>query len=127
MSDERFAQYLAHKFFAPGYDREDMAQEARIAMWQAPEGIERLCARRRLIEIVRRSQRGGRPAFCELHDIEDAADVVDLVSARDRLRDVLAASLTDLERTAVGRTLRGELCRHPYDNALYRARRKLAA
>jgi DNA-directed RNA polymerase specialized sigma24 family protein len=126
VSGEGYCRFLARSFWAPGYDREDMLQEARIAMWLAPPGIENLCARRRLIEIVRRSKRGGRPSFCEPVDAPDHADVVDLVDARERIRAVLSAPLTDLERAAIGSVVRGKPCTEKaLDNALQRARRKL--
>lgn len=127
LSTERYCRHLARFFFAPGYDREDMLQEARVAAWLAPCGLERVAARRRLIEIVRRSQRGGRPELCPPVDVPDPQDVVDVVAARQRLRSVLATSFTDLEREALGRAVRGEGCVGRLDNALQRARRKLAA
>lgn len=109
-------------------DRDDLYQEARVAMWLAPKGVERVAAYRRIVELLRRSRRGGRPTFCELADTHATADIVDLVTDRERLRGVLAAKLSDLERTAVGRAARGEGCpKGPLDNALQRARKKLTA
>lgn len=129
MSDEAYVRYLSRYFFAPGYDAEDMAQEARLAMWLAEERWGRLAARRRLIEIVRRELRGGRPTLVELAaEAPDPRGLEELVAARERLREALAAPLTDLERAALGRAIRGEGCTSkPMDNALQRARKKLAA
>ena len=127
MSDENYVRFLARKFYAPGYDRDDLAQEARLAMWLAPRGIERLVARRAVIEIVRRARRGGRPEFSELHDEHEGGDLLDLLEARETLRGVLSARLSAVEREALGYVIRGE----PYarskrlDNAVMRARRKL--
>lgn len=39
---ERYLHWLSGYFYAQGYDREDMLQEARIAAWLAPAGLERL-------------------------------------------------------------------------------------
>jgi DNA-directed RNA polymerase specialized sigma24 family protein len=128
MTHEPYLHWLSRYFFAPGYDPEDMLQEARIAAWLAPRGLERVAARRRLIEIVRRSKRGGRPTFCQLHETADSVDVVDIVAARERLREILEAPYSDLQRVAIGRKLRGESCGEKrLDNALQVARRKLAA
>ena len=125
---ERYCHWLASFFFVDGMDCDDIYQEAMVAAWLAPCGLERLAARRRVIELLRRSQRGGRPTFCEFVDAPSSGDVVDIVVARERLRDVLAADLSDLERTALGRVMRGEGCsERPFDNALQRARKKLAA
>jgi hypothetical protein len=98
-------------------------------MWLAPEGLERVAAYRRVVEILRRSKRGGRPTFCELHEehaIRD--DVADIAVARERVRELARIGLSDLEREALGCVVRGEACpKGPLDNALQRARRKLAA
>ena len=127
MSD-RYCHWLASFFFVDGMDRDDIYQEASLAAWLAPCGLERLAARRRVIELLRRSQRGGRPTFCKLVDTPAGVDVVDLVAHRERLHHVLTANLSDLERSAIGRVVRGESCpKGPLDNALQRARRKLTA
>jgi DNA-directed RNA polymerase specialized sigma24 family protein len=129
--DEAYCRWLAGFFYVSGYDRDDLAQEARLAMWLAPEpALRRLCAYRQIVELLRKSKRGGRPTHsCELlEDDAVSADIVDLVAARERLRGVLAFPLSELERQAVGRAARGEGCTaRPLDNALQRARRKLAS
>jgi DNA-directed RNA polymerase specialized sigma24 family protein len=129
LEHDPYFHWVARRFYAPGYEREDLVQEARIAAWLAPPGLERLAARRRLIEIVRRSRRGGRPELCAPVDVQDSGDILDLVAARERLRGILSAPLSDLEQVALGRVIRGEPYRHEkrLDNALQRARRKLAA
>jgi hypothetical protein len=128
MTHEPYFRWLASYFYAPGYDHDDMLQEARIAAWLAP-GHERRAARSRLVDIVRRETLR-RPQFVELRDVSATGDVIDLVDARDRLRAVLAAPLTVNERVAVGRAIRGvPICRSEkaLGVALWRARRKLAA
>ena len=78
-------------------------------------------------EQVRR-ERYRRPQFAELPETVPSRDeTVNLVHARERLRAVLAADLTPVERTAIGRAARGEPCTEKrLDNALHRARRKLS-
>ena len=123
---ERYARWLSRYFYVAGYEPEDLYQEAVIAIWRAPEGLERLCARRRVIELLRRSQR--RPTFAALEDVASPADVVDLAAAREELRRILAVPLSNLEREALGRAARGEFCSGKrLDNALQRARKKVAA
>lgn len=124
----RYARWLSRYFYVAGYEPEDLYQEAVIAIWRAPEGLERLCARRRVIELLRRSQRAGRPTFVGLVDAESPEDVVDVAAAREELRRVLSVPLSDLEREALGRAARGEACSgRRLDNALQRARKKVAA
>lgn len=125
----RYCHWLAGFFFIDGMDRDDIYQEASLAAWLASPGLERVAARRRVIELLRRSKRGGRPTFCELAEMPLSADVIDLVTARETLRRVLATPLSELERVALGRAIRGESVTESkaIDNALWRARRKLAA
>ena len=123
-------RFLATYFFVAGMDSDDLAQEARLAAWLAP-GNERVAARRRVLDLLKFSQR--RPRFAaaieDFRLVDARADVVELVEARERLRSVIAANLTQSERVAVGRRLRGEPIRRDekvLDQAWFRARRKLA-
>ena len=126
------ARSQARKFFWPGATREDVEQEALLALCRHQPSSPQLAKtiiRRHLIEQVRRETQR-RPQCVQGGEADarsDTFDLVQLIEERERLRAVLNAPLSDLERAAVGRTLRGEPCYHPYDNALYRARRKLAA
>jgi hypothetical protein len=125
---EPYVRWLSRYFFVPGYDADDLAQEARIAAWCAPDGLERLAARRRVIELLRRSKRGGRPTFVALSEHESTENVHDIAEARETLRRIARAPLSELEREAVRRVAIGEPCPKPVlHNALGRARRKLAA
>jgi len=132
VTEDSYCRWLSHFFFVQGYDAEDLYQEARIAMWLAPTPeLARLCARRRIVEILRKSKRGGRPtALCELTETASptSGDVVDIVLTRERLREMGRVELSPLERSALSRVVRGEGCSEKQlDNALQRARRKLAA
>ena len=63
-------------------------------------------------------------------ELEAPDTVADVVDARDRLRAVLAVALTENERAALARVMRGEpIARHEktLQSALWRLRRKLAA
>ena len=126
--DERYVGWLSSYFFAQGHDRDDLAQEARIAMLRAPAGLERVAARRRVIDVVRSARR--RPVLVEAVELETPDNVVDVVDARDRLRATLAAAQTENERAALLLVMRGEpIARHEkaLQVALWRLRRKLAA
>lgn len=116
-----------------------IAQEARYALERArsaydPERGSWLSfawvrVKGHLIEQVRRETQR-RPQFAYLSEQHpSSADVVDLVAAREELRRVVETPLTDMERCALGRAVRGEPCSEPkwMDNALWRARRKVAA
>ena len=128
---------IARGFYWPGADRDDVRQEAAYAAILAARSHDpargslrsfvRLVVTRHLTEQVRR-ERYRRPQFSELPETVSAqGSVVDLVHARERLRTVLAADLTPMERTALGRAARGEPCTEKrLDNALQRARRKLS-
>lgn len=125
---DAYCRWLGYFFFAPGYEPEDLAQEARIAAWLAPE-CPKIAARRQVLDVVKVANR--KAVLCEL-DTEPAttADVVDVVDARERLRGVLAADLTPKMREAIGRVIRGEPIRYEekaLQGALARARRRLAA
>lgn len=123
---ERYCRWLARVFFVVGMDSDDLAQEARLAAWLAPPGAERIAARRRILDLIKFSQR--RPLFAPEVEIANSADVVDLVLARERIRGALASPLSDRERHALGRAIRGEsVAEKSIENALARARRKLAA
>ncbi len=129
---ERIVRAVSRRYFWPGATREDVEQEARLALVQAQPDDPTLAwviAERHLVEQVRRETRR-RPQFSELRETVPAREnVVELVEARDRLRSVLGARLTDRERYMVGRAIRGETLNDAkwMDNALYSARRKLAA
>ena len=124
---EPYVRFLATYFFVAGMDAEDLAQEARLAAWLAP-GNERIAARRRILDLLKFAQR--RPRFALLVDEPVAPDsIVDLIAARERLRRVLATPLTDRERSALGRAIRGEPIARgekAAQGALARARRKVA-
>lgn len=136
MSIEGYCLWLASRFFAPGVDREDLAQEARIAAWLEPEHP-RLAARRQVLDVVKRETLAGefrterRPELVPLDEhLETRDNVADLVEARANLRAILCAPRNANERTALGRRLRGEpIRRHEkaLDIAWFRLRERLAA
>jgi hypothetical protein len=124
MTDEGFVRYLGSRFFAPGYDREDIEQEARLAMFLCPE-YPRLAARRRVIDIVKRP----RIRWEQIREVASPGDVVDRIDARVTLERVLRAPRTRNEEVAVGRVLRGEpIRRHEktLQGTLYRFRKRVA-
>ena len=127
-ADDRYHLWLARHFYAHGYAAEDLYQEARLAAWLAPSGLERLAARRRVIEVVRSARR--RPQLVAEVELEASDTLADVVDARDRLRAVLATARTENERAALARVMRGEVIgreEKSLQSALWRLRRKLAA
>lgn len=138
MTEEDLIRALASRYFWPGADYDDVVQEARYALERARASYDPargswlsfawVRVRGHLIEQVRRETQR-RPQFAELTEHHAAAgDVVDLVAARETLRRVVETPLSDMERCALGRAVRGESCSEPkwMDNALWRARRKVA-
>lgn len=140
MTEDGLIRSLASSYYWPGADWDDVAQEARYALERArlaydpSRGASWLTfawirVRGHLIEQVRRETQR-RPQFAYLSEQHPSpGDVVDLVAAREELRRVVETPLTDMERSALGRAVRGEPCSEPkwLDNALWRARRKVAA
>ena len=101
-----------------------------VRSWRRParRASGRVARRRRVIEVVRSAQR--RPRLVAEVELEAPDTVADVVDARDRLRAVLAVALTENERAALARVMRGEpIARHEktLQSALWRLRRKLAA
>ncbi len=98
MSVDAYCRWLSRFFFADGHEAEDIFQEASLAAWCAPAGLERVAARRRVLDVVKAAQR--RPRFAELVEVAAPDTVVDVIDARDRLRAALAAVGTENERAA---------------------------
>ncbi|HMA26057.1 MAG: sigma-70 family RNA polymerase sigma factor [Solirubrobacterales bacterium] len=139
------AEAIAADFFFPGADRDDVKQEAMVALLEAARSYDpsrgpfKVLAR---IVVKRRLRDALKAARARKHELLSAAspldgtqrapaDVVDLVALRLEVQRIVRAShaLSPLEREALGMSLRGE----PYyrdkrlDNAAQRARKRLAA
>jgi RNA polymerase sporulation-specific sigma factor len=143
----------------PGGDRDDTAQEARIAVAAAVRcyrggrgssfrSFARLCVSRRLAGALTAARRkkhslvtdalGGEEAERVWTALPDRDDPVDLALAREQLRELRprVATLSRLERKVLAHVLAGwssadaarrlGRSRKAADNALQRARRKLA-
>lgn len=120
----------ARTYFWPGADREDVEQEAWLALERAkPEShaLAKVVVHRHLIEQVRRETRR-RPQFSLLTDTHaDPVVLEEIAEQREQVRRIATACLSQSERRALVVMLNGE----PYkgnksvDNALTRARRKL--
>jgi DNA-directed RNA polymerase specialized sigma24 family protein len=128
-------------YAVPGYEPEDLAQEARLALFQAGDPVGPLATvviQRRLISLLRSATRERQRALNDSvrrHDEHAALDLLpggrdpaDVVCARDELRR-RGETLTPSERRALVYVVAGI----PYerdrrvDNAVTRARRKLRA
>lgn len=125
---EGHARFLGRYFRIDGLDREDVEQEARLAAFLAPAGLERIAARRRILDLLKASQREKRGRAVSLEEnVASRVDVLEAVIVRDRLRDVLSADMTEAEAEALGRVLRGEPIRRSekrLQSSLYRFRRR---
>lgn len=149
---------IVSDYYAPGSSREDLMQEARIALIRAHENYDpdkeipfsafgALCVRRQLQDFVRAQRRkkhevlnqagslesrGHRPAT---QDVDPETELL-AKEALEFLRNVAENCLTRLERKALSGYLGGEsyssVARRlgedekAVDNALTRARRKIA-
>jgi DNA-directed RNA polymerase specialized sigma24 family protein len=157
---EPLARTLALRYYWPGSEPRDVAQVARIGLWRAImawdgerelEPFARVVATRLVVNEVRNGSRLARAgdraaASLDARMLPDGAtlaetlpapgSLAELVEWRMELRSVLAAHAhaSELEREALGRSLRGE----PYaanveggnrswDNACQRARRRIRA
>jgi DNA-directed RNA polymerase specialized sigma24 family protein len=131
MIDEGYVRFLGSFFFASGWEREDIEQEARLAILRAPEVHSRIAARRQVLDVVKVANRRRLYALPvdedgDEHDEPDSYDLVEHVLLREELRTVIAAAHTRKERVALGRLIRGESTSRPkwVDNALVRVRRR---
>lgn len=127
MTIEEHCRWLSRKFYVIGMEAEDIYQEAMFAAWLADPGYEKRKATQRVYDLMKIGQRR---RFDTLGDREVVAhsDPADIVEARVRLTAVLETHLTDVERVALGRRIRGEGNSEPrLANAWWRVRAKLAA
>jgi RNA polymerase sigma factor (sigma-70 family) len=132
----QLARNVANDYMIPGADRDDVVQEARIALWEAcnaydPEkgrfpSFARTVIRRRMIDAIKKANAiKHRQLTAAVRDIDDvAAD-----ESGSALGDIVAAwpTLSDLEREAVRAVVDGsyDSRNKAQETALYRARRKL--
>lgn len=144
----RKAYGIASHYFAAGMDRDDLAQEALIGALQSrrdyrPEhgpftAFERGCMKRRIFDTINRSRmekRGGGVWDKPITDEQPSRHTtVEIAEHRAELRRLLRSlrTFTPIERRAVvgfaiGLTYDEIGERKQVDNALARARRKLAA
>lgn len=135
---------IAKDYYLPGGDRDDVRQEALIALWIAcrdhdPKkgpfpSFARMVVRRRLDSCVKQARRPKQLVLTDAaRDDWDGPTLPDACTVaidRERLRSVAAAvcTLTQLERQSLRRLLNGEPQRDKQDeNTRWRLRRKLRA
>lgn len=134
-SDSQLADYcrIVHRqsqnFWWQGATREDVEQEAWLAIYEArpaSHALAKTIVRRRLRDKLRAEQR--RPQFSVLIEARDVTDPVDVIEARQGLERLARLALSDVERDAMIRALNGDLLgsKRMY-NALDRVRAKWAA
>ena len=131
---------IAGDYYIPGSDRDDVVQEALIALWVACQDYDpshgvpfktfaRMVVHRRLASCLKYANRPSRLALTRAErDLERFQDR-ERQEARDRMWAMVEASrsFTHLERVAVQRHVQGTLDSRDkqMDNALTRARQKL--
>lgn len=126
---------IAKLYYFPGYDADDVRQEAMVALWEATAvydpargffpALAKVVIHRHLQDLVTAANRQKRKA---VHvEFYDRPDVKDRIAARLKLLDLSRVHLTPRERQAIGDHLDGVSARgnKPHDNALQRARKKL--
>jgi RNA polymerase sporulation-specific sigma factor len=156
---KRLLDAHASRFYLPGGDADDIAQEARIGFMKAVRfyrggrgssfrAFAELCVSRQLAGAIVAARRAkhqplnesarGDQAERTLAAVPDRADPLDQLVARDRLGDLVrqAGEFSELERNTLAHALAGwstgeaarrlGLPRRSTDNALQRAKRKLA-
>lgn len=127
------AHSVARNYWLRGADRDDVRQEARLALWEACQAYDpakgsfppfaRLVINRKLSSRLKVTMRHHAPAT-------DQAELVAAPERQEGLLDGLLAalpSLTVLERQALADFLNGvpTTSSKAHENALHRARRKL--
>jgi RNA polymerase sigma factor (sigma-70 family) len=131
------AYAIAADYFIPGQDRDDVNQEALIGLWIAARKYDkakgafppfaRLVVHRHLWNAIKAQ---GKRKHRFLTDAEREFDAPALETENGQFTLIVNAlpSLSELERSALARSLNGEpIESKAHDNALQRARRKLKA
>jgi RNA polymerase sigma factor (sigma-70 family) len=130
------AHAIAHDYYLPGQDRDDVRQKALIALWEAARRYDpakgsfpafaRVVIRNHLIDAIDKANRANHRL------LDDAARDIDtpvIETERGQLALILDAlpRLSELERASLARSLNGEPTTGDkrFDNALQRARKKL--
>lgn len=129
------ARAIAREYFIRGADRDDVEQEALVALWEACRcydrskgtfpAFARLVIHRRLRDAVKIANRHYYPPT----DGSDGVKAPNVTEARARVRAVVSAFavLTYRERSCVIASLNGERLDHAAHRSLYVARKKLRA
>ena len=140
MKHRGLATLISRGYYIPGSDRDDVEQEALIALWVAckayspAEGVPftsfaSIVIKRRLASCLKYASRPSRLALSQAERDLERVQAREEQAGRIELWEIVEASrsLTLLERTAVHRFVVGTYdCRDKQmDNALTRARRKL--
>jgi hypothetical protein len=129
-SFDGYVRFLSRYFYVDGLEPDDLEQEARLAAWLAPAGLERIAARRRVLDLLKASRRMKRGVAVEfVTEPASSVDVFAVVSARETLRGVLEGKLSPSEAEALGRLVRDEPIRRGekrLESALYRFRQRHA-
>ena len=126
--NRRIAYGAASKYYLPGYDQDDIRQEALIALWKAAQTFDpergmkftsfaNLCIDARFVELLKRKDRYRHRTLDSalraivvdgevmeiLETLPHLHQVVDVVEERDELRRLVAAifDLTEIERRCV--------------------------
>ena len=132
------ARGIASDFYLPGSDRDDVRQEADIALWEAAThyrrehgsfpAFARLVVKRRLVDRLKESTREKRRVLTDAtREIEDAM-TGDPLEDRERLRALVKAmhTLNEWERDAVVRIVNDVPIQGKTDDTQrYRVRKKL--
>jgi RNA polymerase sigma factor (sigma-70 family) len=109
MKHRGIALGISKDYFLPGFDEDDVRQEAFVALWEAtglyePEKgvfptIARTVVHNHLRDLVQAANRLKRKAA--IADWVDPPDVRDRIAARLQLLDLARVSLTERERNAL--------------------------
>jgi RNA polymerase sigma factor (sigma-70 family) len=137
---QALARNLARSYYAPGHEPQDLEQVALIALWEAARSYDPdkgpfksfavLVIRRRLYELIKNANAQKNLLVSDAVREYDAPQPVIEEDSRGQLRMIVERMprLSLLERYALARSLNGcPILNKRHDNALQRARRKLAA
>lgn len=142
MKHRDLAEAISKDYFVVGWDRDDVRQEAMIALWEASENYDashgvpfrsfaRIVIHRRMVDCIKQSKTKKHSILSDaVREWDEWVGREDeRVEMRERLTVMIENSkfLTPLERTALDAYIAGVPAKvsKSHDNALTRARNKL--
>lgn len=136
----QIADHVAHDYYLPGADADDVRQECRVALWEAcrcykPERgpfppFARLVIRARMQDAITHANRRSRRLLTDAEREHDDIQTLDPVEQREALHELTlrCAQLNERDRLTLERIVNEiPIAGKTDDTQRYRLRKKLAA